>query len=120
MSQPSTSDEHSRPGGKIVGTTVFKSKHSEEKEERWCKCYSEGIPAKATWGSDWVIPHWQAGKKHDPLNEHSVAIRTLIRQVGEVGISKDKIITIIGKERAGSSQETGHMLCELDKMGLFM
>jgi len=120
MSEPSTSDERPRPGGKIVGTTMFKSKHNEEKEERWCKSYSEGILAKPKWGSDWVIGHWQAGKKHDPLNEHSVAIRALIRQVGEVGISKDKIITIIGKERVGSSEETGHMLCELDKMGLFI
>lgn len=120
MSQPIMSDEHPRPGGKIVGSTILKSKHTEDKEERWCKCYSEGIQAKAKWGSDWVTGQWQAGKKHDPLNEHSVAIRTLIRLAGEVGISKDKIITIIGKERTGSSEETGHMLCELDKMGLFI
>ena len=88
-------------------------------EERWCKCISEGIPVKPTWGSDWVIEHWQEGKKHDPTNEHSRAIRTLIRISGEKGISKTQIITVVGGTRPGSSQETGPMLCELDKMGLF-
>jgi hypothetical protein len=120
MSEPSSSDGPLRPGGKIVGTTVFKSKHNEEKEERWCKSYSEGILAKPKWGKDTYVIEWQAGQHHDPLNEHSVAIRTLIRQAGEVGISKDKIITIIGNERVGSFKKTEDMLRELDKMGLFM
>ena len=120
MSETNTTSEHRlRNGGNIIASTVFRSKHSEEKEERWCKSISEGISVKPTWGSDWVIDCWQEGKKHDPTNEHSRAIRALIRLSGEKGISKTNIITIIGVTRPGSSQETGFMLCELDKMGIF-
>jgi len=120
MSQSITSGKPPRRGGKILGSTILRSKHTEEEEEKWCKYISEGCPVDHEWGSNWVLRHWQKGKKHDPRNEHSIAILKLIRFAGKQGISKDTIISIVGEKRLGSSQKTRHMLCELDKMGLFM
>lgn len=104
--------------GNIRDETVFMCKYSEAEEQCWCDCISMGRSVKPTWGSDTYVPCWVSGKKHDPNLPGNKRIRNLIRDFGENGISRAKIVEYIGVKREGS-EDTVDLLRELDKQGHF-
>lgn len=102
--------------GNITDETVFVSSSSEVEEQSWCDCISKGRLVKPTWGSDRYVPDWANGRKHDPNLPENKRIRNLIRDFGEKGISRRKIVEYIGRKREGV-EDTVDLLRELDKQG---